>query len=315
MRVGSCRRLNPDQRPLACRPRDREGQRSSMAAPLDIRTPPDQFLRRPSLVWLSQGRRRVGATVTDVADVLDRPQLQVLSSKLVRRANGSYSIVGELINSDANPADVTVTGLIYDEENALLTWYNAGAGMMHKLLPLEITPFRVDFEGVAGLALADAGQPLSFTPNASWSYLYAKAVVTQRDLDRDVGVQQLAVEAQQNDGQVQWLLKGNLINAGVKEAVIPHLLVTFYDTDNQVVWVDDFFLPQSLRPQRSMAFAVPLTPRQAIVPMPIPGNSFANALTTLNTLNGPRADWLALPADSGYAALRVSVHYFTGSSN
>jgi hypothetical protein len=180
---------------------------------------------------------------------------------------------------------------------------------------------------VAGLALADAGQPLSFTPNASWSYilpkdktigrfdLYAKAVVTQRDLDRDVGVQQLTVEAQQNDGQVQWLLKGNLINAGVKEAVIPHLLVTFYDTDNQVVWVDHFFLPQSLRPQRSMAFAVPLTPRQAIAPMPIPGNSFANALTTLTTLTGPRADWLALPTDSGYAALRVSVHYFTGSSN
>ena len=303
-----------------------EGWRIEPAA-IDIRTPPDQFLRRPSLVWLSQGRRRVGATVTDVADVLDRPQLQVLSSNMVRRANGSYSIVGELINSDANPADVTVTGLIYDEEDALLTWYNAGAGMMHKLLPLEITPFRVDFEGVAGLALADAGQPLSFTPNASWSYilpkdktigrfdLYAKAVVTQRDLDRDVGVQQLTVEAQQNDGQVQWLLKGNLINAGVKEAVIPHLLVTFYDTDNQVVWVDHFFLPQSLRPQRSMAFAVPLTPRQAIAPMPIPGNSFANALTTLTTLTGPRADWLALPTDSGYAALRVSVHYFTGSSN
>jgi hypothetical protein len=64
-----------------------------------------------------------------------------------------------------------------------------------------------------------------------------------------------------------------------------------------------------------MAFAVPLTPRQAIAPMPIPGNSFANALTTLTTLTGPRADWLALPTDSGYAALRVSVHYFTGSSN
>ncbi|MCE7979935.1 MAG: hypothetical protein DYG89_01985 [Caldilinea sp. CFX5] len=296
-------------------------------AAVDIRTPPDQFLRRPAIDWLVMGRRRVTTRVTDAADVLDRPQLQVLAAQLVQRAQGGYTIVGELINDDVNPADVTVTGLIYDDSAKLLTWYNAGARMMHKLFPQEITPFRIDFEGVAGLALADIGQPLSFTPEATTRYvlpvgttlghfdLYAKAVVTQHDLDRDLGVQQLRVTKQRRDGKETVVLQGNLINAGVKEAVIPHLLVTFYDANGQVVWVDHFFLPDALRPQRTLDFAVNLTPRAALTPLPIPGNRYPNSPATSAKLTGPRADWVALPTDTGYAYLRVSVNYFTGSSD
>lgn len=77
--------------------------------------------------------------------------------------------------------------------------------MMHKLLPLEITPFPVDFEGVAGLALQDTQQALAFSPDVALDYtlptdrqvgrfdLFAKGVVTHRDLDRDVGVQKVVL--------------------------------------------------------------------------------------------------------------------------
>lgn len=294
--------------------------------PVDIRTPPDQFLRQPSLDWLALSRHPRDNGIIDFKEVLDRPALQILSSRLVHRAQGGYSIVGELINRDVDPADVTVTGYLYDDQEQLLTWYNAGAGMMHKLFPLEITPFRIDFEGVAGLALKDARQPLQFTPNATWDYtlpvgtllnrfeVLAKAVVTQHDLDRAVGVQRLTVTKDEAAGQPQWRLAGELFNAGVKEAVIPHLLVTFYDAAGQVLWVDHFFLPQSLRPQRSMAFTVPLTPRAGITPLTVNGSAYANALATLTGLTGPRADWVALPPAAGYAYLRVSVNYFTGNS-
>lgn len=296
-------------------------------APVDIRTPPDQFLRRPSIDWLALNRRPRDNGIIDFKEALDRPELQILSSRLIRREQGGYSIVGELINSDVDPADVTVTGYLYDDNENLLTWYNAGAGMMHKLFPLEITPFRVDFEGVAGLAVADARQPLQFTPNATWEYelpigtvfgrfdVFAKGVVTQRDLDRDVGVQRLTVNKLVAAGQTQWRLQGGLFNAGVKEAVIPHLLVTFYDAAGQVLWVDHFFLPQSLRPQRAMDFAVPLTRRDAIMPLDVAGSAYANTLTAITGVAGPRADWVPLPPETGYAYLRVSVHYFTGSSN
>lgn len=294
---------------------------------VDLRVPPDQFLRRPTIDWFSSSQRRPASPLVDFKDALDRPTLQILSARLVMRAGGRYSVVGELINADVDPADVTVTGYIYDDQENLLTWYNAGAGMMHKLFPLETTPFRVDFEGVAGLALEDTRQPIGFSPGAAWDYVlpadvqlgrfdvFAKGVVTQRDLDREVGLQEVTVEPMAEAGVDRFVLKGGLINAGVKEAVIPHLLVTFYDAAGQVQWVDHFFLPQSLRPQRTLDFAVPLTPRQAVTPLAVTGGAYANALTELPDLTGPRADWIPLPPAAGYAYLRVTVHYFTGSSS
>jgi len=299
----------------------------------DIRVPPDEFLRHPRIEWLSLGRR-ANSTVTDFADILDRPELQILSARMILREGGRYSLVGELINTDVDPADVTVGGYIYDDKDQLLTWYNAGAAMMHKLFPLEITPFRIDFEGVAGLALAEANlpaststspvhhPPLEFVPGAVWDYalparahigrfeVFARAMVTQRDLARDVGVQQVRVV----EGDSGYLLNGSLFNAGVTEAVIPHLLVTLYDAAGQVQWVDHFFLPQSLRPQRALDFSVNLTGRQSITPLDVAGDSYANALVAMPGLAGPRADWIPLPSRAGFAYLRVSVHYFTGGN-
>ena len=289
-------------------------------SPVDIRIPPDQFLRRPTLDWLTISQRRTDSAVIDFTQVLDRPELQVLSARLVLHGNQRYSLVGELVNSDVDPADLTVTGLIYDDQDNLLTKYNAGAAMMHKLFPGEITPFRVDFEGVAGLALGDTRGPIGFDPDAFWNYvlpkdtklgrfdLFAKGVVTQRDLNRDVGMQGLRVEKSAKG----YVLKGTLINSGVIEAVIPNLLVTFYDQAGQVIWVDQYFVPQSVRPQRSTAFTMKLTSRGDLSPLDLPGGSYADALVDLPGLTGVRADWIGLPPEMGYAYLRVSVNYFTG---
>jgi hypothetical protein len=300
-----------------------EGWRIEPAA-LDVRVPPDQFLRRPAVEWLSVGGRSATTSVNDFTDLLDRPDLAILSARLVKQDLGpkgvGYSLVGEVMNTDVDPADVTVSGYIYDDQDELLTWYNAGAGMMHKLFPQEITPFRVDFEGVAGLALEDTRAPIGFSPDAVWTYVlpsdkqlgrfdvFAKAVVTQRDLDRDVGFQGLQV----HKGVGGYQLSGTLVNTGIKEAVIPHLLVTYYDAQGEVAWVDDFFLPQALRPQRTMSFAVDLTPAAAITNLAIDSGSYSNTLQPPPVQPPPRADWLGLPSAMGYAYLRVSLHYFTG---
>ena len=286
--------------------------------PADVTVPPDQFLRTAEVKWLAQGQRRLNADAASSLDVLDRPELTVLSTRLVERPGGKYSLVGELLNSDVDPADVTVNGKIYDDAGNVLTWYNAGDAMLHKVLPLEVTPFRIDFEGVAGSALSDA-TTLEFTPGASWDYqlpgnqrlgkyeVTAQGVVTQRDLYRGVSAQQLTLTQGPGD---KLTLQGELINNDLREATVPHLLVTLYDTQGQVLWVDQHYLPAAIRPQRTQAFTLVLTPGEAIATVNRPGIVYTNSLQEQVKLAAPRLDFIRVPPGHTYAYLRVSVNYF-----
>lgn len=290
----------------------------------DLSQPPEQFLRVPEVNWLAQGGSQVTGGTTNSADLLDRPDLTVLSSRLVQRDGGQYSLVGEVLNQDVDPADVTVTGTIYDTHGNRLTWYNAGDLMIHKVLPLEIVPFRIDFEGVAGAALLDASSeremdPLAFAPQATWAYekppestigkfdVVAKAVVTQRDLYRSIGAQDLRVETTP-DGTL--ILHGELINNDLREATIPHLLITLYDDAGEVMWVDHHYLPTAIRPQRTQPFALPLTAAATVHEQQVTGNHYTNSLQDVAKLTPIRADFIPLPAGHAYRFLRVSVNYF-----
>lgn len=290
---------------------------------LDLRTPPEQFVRRPGIDWLSQGRRRVTIATTDFSDVLDRPELDILSMRLVSNQDGRFSVVGELMNTDVDPADLTVTAHLYDQSGKELTWYNAADGMIHKLLPKEIASFRVDFEGVAGVALTEVAQTLSFQPNARWNYelpsgaqlgyfnLFAKGVVTARDLDRDVGVQNLHVI--ERDGQL--VVQGELVNSGVKEAVIPHVFVTLYDDAGKVLWVDHSYLRESVRPQRTLLFEAPITSVGDLRAIVVKGDAYTTSGASAAQGGGVRNDFIALPAGHTYRYARITVNYFTGAAN
>ncbi len=224
----------------------RAGQWYILPQSSDISVPPDQFFRRGGVVWRQQGRSRVTTGTTAFADILDRPILQVISARLVKEQN-RYNVVGELINTDVNPADVTVTAVLYDAQGNALSTYNAQTVMLHKLFPKEVTPFRVDFEGVAGTGLSDEKGPLEFKPGdytpidikapiASFN-VYAKAVVTQYDLLHDVAFRDVKA-SMAPDGRTH--LTGDLYNSGTVEATVPHILVTYYNAGNEVVWVDEF---------------------------------------------------------------------------
>lgn len=295
---------------------------------VDVTVPPDQFLRTPEVNWLAQGRRRVASGTTNFTDVLDRPELSILSARMVVRAPERYSVVGEVLNRDVDPADVTVTSSIYDDQNRKLTWYNAGDIMIHKLLPLEITPFRIDFEGVAGAALVEStflgsatkqGDAQRFTPNATWPYqrppetvfgrfdVVAKAVVTQRDLYRAVGVQNLKIG---EDETGTLIVEGELINNDLREATVPHLLITLYDEAGTVLWVDQHYLPTSIRPQRVQPFTVTLTPAATLTDVSLPSAIYTNSLVDPVTLASIRTDFLPIPSGHAYRFLRISVNYF-----
>ena len=290
--------------------------------PVDVTVPPGQFIRQPTVGFLSQGRSRVTSDTTSFADVLDRPELAVLDSRLVADEEGRFSVVGEVMNIDVDPADLTVTARLYDQEGAELTVYNATSAMLHKLLPQEITPFRVDFEGVAGLALEDTAESLSFRPDARWDYelppdaelgafnVFAKAVVTGRDLERNLGIQDMVVKME--NGGLR--LDGTIINSGLTEGVIPHVLLTLYDQEGRIVWVDDHFIRESVRPQRALDISLPIRWREDIGLIDLPGSAYANSLRDSPVKPGPREDFVELPPESGYSYLRVSIHSYGGGS-
>jgi hypothetical protein len=277
----------------------------------NLTTAPDSFLRQSVISWLSQGRRRVTTGPTEFVDIMDRPDIQVLSSRLVRQGD-RYFLVGEIMNVSSDPADVTVSGLLYDSENTLLTRYDAQKGTIHKVLPQERVPFRVDFEGVAGLALEDAATAGDFSPDAFSalklnaqvaSYqIFARGVVTSHDLFRDLTIQDVEVVIGV-DGNAH--ITGTLLNNGTVEATIPHMLATYYDADGNVLWVDDAFVEAAVRPQLSQRFDVPVTSFSLLEPL------LQNPLTT--TFGQQTGDEIDLPPNLGFASLRLSVHYFTGA--
>jgi hypothetical protein len=196
--------------------------------------------------------------------------------------------------------------------------------MMHKLLPQEITPFRVDFEGVAGLRVDELKTDLlSFNPNDVWFYrlpdkkklgtftLAAKSVVTEYDLNRTVGIQNLTVK----DDEGRLLLQGELINNGTGKATIPHILVTLYDKDGEVVLVDHAYLREAIRPHRTKNFEIRLTPLDQLFLQLTPGYwPHADSETSARLKEEKmKSELIELPPGYGYRYLRVSDNYFSGS--
>jgi hypothetical protein len=87
----------------------------------------------------------------------------VLSAKLVQY-DTHYAIVGEVQNLENVPADVVLKGTLYNDANKELATYNAKDHVKHKLMPKEISSFRIDFEGLAWSRTKDS-IPKTFNPD------------------------------------------------------------------------------------------------------------------------------------------------------
>ncbi len=278
---------------------------------LDVTQPPQTFVRQPTVEYFSADRPPRGDDLFAFVAGEDRPKLTIHSTRLVVVDERTY-VVGEITNSDVDPADITVTAYLYDSTGETLSWYNAQGGMIHKLLPQESTPFRVDFEGVAGTAITETAQieeqagefdPLAFTPitveDRVTSYaVYGKGVVTGRNLYRGIGVQDVRWE----DGKII----GTAINAGTQEATLPHVLVTFYDENGRVAWMEHHYLAESVKPQREVAFEFGVISADAITQLDVAGGIFDNDFATTATM----PPMIALPPESGFAGMRITIHAF-----
>ncbi|WP_041633043.1 membrane protein [Maribacter sp. HTCC2170] len=216
--------------------------------------PPDQLLSANGSTFYNHGRRRITTQQTHHEDVLKQPVLEVLKAKLVKY-QGRYSIVGELQNIDNIPADVVIKATLYNDTNKELANYNAKFQMKHKLMPKETTAFRIDFEGIAWSSTKDTLPPTfnpdEFTPvtleeQPTKFNLQCAGNTAITDLYKQIALQDLEL--------TEASIKGTLFNSGIQEVTIPQLLLSYYNEEKELLWVDHHFLQEGVRIQRKQFF-------------------------------------------------------------
>lgn len=232
----------------------RKGKWYILPSKLDLDIPPDQFIFNSGTEFFKHGRRKISTQQTYHDDVLKQPELEILNATLIRKHN-EYIIIGELQNIDNSPADVILKATLYNKNDKKLASYNSKHVIKHKLMPKEITSFRVNFEDIAWLKSSDV-KPTTFNPNEFTPLkieelpktfdIQAAGNVAVTDLYTQVSFSDLHL----NDNQ----LKGTLFNFGIQEVTIPELLISYYNKNKELIYVDHYFLPEGIRVQRKQYF-------------------------------------------------------------
>ena len=58
-------------------------------------------------------------------------------------------------------------------------------------------------------------------------------------------------------------VSGTLFNSGIQEITVPQMIITFYNEDKEMIWVDNLFLKEGIRQERKLRFnyPIPLDPK------------------------------------------------------
>ena len=249
---------------------------------IDLDLPPDQLYSSNTTNYFNQGRKRITTEQTHHEDVLKQPVLEILTAKLVKFKN-HYAIVGEIQNIDNVPSDVVLKGTLYNDTNKALATYNAKYHIKHKLMPKEVTSFRINFEGIAWAKTKDSipktFNPDEFTPielddQPTKFNLQAAGNVSSSDLFK-------STTANISDIKDNYI-SGTLFNSGTEEVTIPQLLVSYYDVNKNLVWVDHQFIKEGIRQQRVQSFKYPMLKTVAVTINDDMSNCFVNGLPNKN---------------------------------
>jgi hypothetical protein len=169
----------------------------------------------------------------------ESPHVRITSMNAVER-EGKVIILGELVNEDTVPGYVDVQGILLGKDGEQLGEETSFDKISHVLLPKEITPFRIDFDGV------HLNQVKKVTLNPT-------SILVPASADPVIGVLHQQLEKTDSGHTV---LKGELMNQSGELVNIPQVLATYYDNSGHVIWISDGYVDQALRPQISVPFAV-----------------------------------------------------------
>ncbi|WP_340200534.1 hypothetical protein [Ascidiimonas sp. W6] len=232
----------------------RDGKWYMLPEDIDTDIPPDQFFIQNTTGFYNHGRRKITTQQTHHEDILKQPVLEVLEARLIR-SKDQYVLVGEIQNVDNIPADISLKASLYTNTDKRLATFNAKYHVKHKLLPKEISTFRINFEGIAWSEISDSipktFNPEEFTPLSlqgipeKFDLLVAANVATS-DLYKKVTLNNLIVE--------NGMVNGVLFNYGLQEVTIAQLLISYFDKNKKLIKVAHHFLPEGIRPQRKQSF-------------------------------------------------------------
>jgi hypothetical protein len=229
--------------------------------------PPDQLYIKNTTSYFNQGRRRITTEQTHHEDVLKQPVLEIVSAKLIK-FNKRYAIIGTVQNIDNVPADVVLKGTLYNDDDKELATYNAKHIVKHKLMPKEISAFRINFEGIAWSKTKDSipktFNPDEFTPIALSEQptkfnLQAAGNVSNSDLFKDIVLSEVQTTSK--------FVSGTLFNSGIQEITVPQIIITFYNNEKEMIWVDNLFLNEGIRQERKLPFqySIPENPAISVI--------------------------------------------------
>ena len=284
--------------------------------------PPDQLYSKNETKYFNQGRRRVTTEQTYHEDVLKQPVLEITKAKLVK-FNKSYSIIGEIQNIDNVPADVVLKGTLYNDDNKELATYNAKYHVKHKLLPKEVSSFRIDFEGIAWSKTKDSipntFNPDEFTPvelseQPTKFNLQAAGNVSNLDLYKDAVLSYLEVK----DNEIN----GTIFNSGLQQITIPQILISYYNENKELEWVDHMFVQNAIRQERKQNFKYKIISKNTISIINIdmddcyvnglPNKDIANKIVPNRIINHTKAELQKINHPK-YKFIKLELNNFIGN--
>ena len=291
---------------------------------LDTDLPPNQLYSINKTAYFNQGRRRITTEQTYHEDVLKQPVLEIISAKLVK-VNNSYAIIGEIQNIDNVPSDVVLKGTLYNDDNKELASYNAKYHMKHKLLPKEVSSFKINFEGIAWSKTKDSipktfnpdeFTPVEFSEQPTKFNLQAAGNVSNSDLFKNIVLSDLEI---QNEN-----VTGTLFNSGIQEITVPQVLVSYYNDDKEIVWVDHIFVKDGIRQQRKRNFNFNINKHQNIKIISsdmkncfvngLPNSSISDKMLPERNLNHNYYNFQKVDIDD-FKFLKIEMNSYIGNPN
>jgi len=216
--------------------------------------PPNQFYSGNKNEYYNHGRRRITTQQTNHEDALKQPVIEILSAKLVQ-LDSVYAIVGEIQNVDNVPADVNIKVSLYNQNDHKLASYNSKYMIKHKLMPKETSVFRVDFEGIAWSGNSDT-KPTVFNPDEFTSVdwldkpqkfnIQCEGNIAITDLYKSLNLQGVQF--------IDSVYYGSVFNSGLQETTVPQVIVSYYNTEKEPIWIDNIFITESARIHRPQTF-------------------------------------------------------------
>lgn len=167
------------------------------------------------------------------------PSVRIVDMRPVNRAEGVY-VLGELLNNDVVPAWVSVRATLVGKDGKILGREGAFDMISHRLLPKEVTPFRIHFPNV------DLSQVGSIRMHPESILISASADPVIEILNQKYSPMPVAT------------LTGQLSDQSGQTVNFAHVLTTFYDANGNVVWVSGRFVGRALLPQTPVDFDVPV---------------------------------------------------------